>query len=122
MRQNEEPSQERKSTASNKQETMSNKSLAYTQEELKTLAHKFANILSGRKDAWGTLHGGCVKEPLKITHIIDHLSGKESLGSYPLLDDGTCKVAVVDFDFKVEKDRINKAEREAHRFAKKLFE
>src|SRR3989304_2158990 len=92
------------------------------QTNIANLARKFSTIFAGRTDARGTLLGGCVKESLNLQNFINHLTGEESLGCYPLLDDGTCKVACVDFDFKAEPDRIKKAEREARRFAHKLFE
>lgn len=90
--------------------------------DLQSLAKRFAAIFAGRKDAWGTLQGGCVKESLKLHHITKHLAGKESLGRYPLLQNGKCKWACIDFDFKSEPNREVKAERESRRFAKKLFE
>ena len=53
-------------------------------------ANLFAKIFAGRNDARGTFNGGCIKETVKIDHFINHLEGKESLGLYLLLDDGTC--------------------------------
>lgn len=90
--------------------------------DIENLASSFATVFAGRKDAWGTLEGRCVKEPLKLSHIIKHLEVNQSLGRYPLLNNGTCKWAVVDFDFKSHKDRVEIAEQTARRFAKKLFE
>lgn len=89
--------------------------------DLEKLAKSFATVFAGRMDAWGTLQGRCVKETLKPSHIINHIIGKESLGRYPLLSDGTCKWAVVDFDFKSYPNRVELAEKTARRFAKKTF-
>jgi hypothetical protein len=86
------------------------------------LASRFATIFEGRKDAWGKLEGGCIKESLTLSHVINHLQGVKSLGLYPLLDNATCKLVVVDFDFKSNPNRVELAEKEARRFAKKLFE
>jgi len=58
--------------------------------EFNSLACSFAKVFAGRRDARGTLNGGCIKETVKIDHFINHLEGKESLGLYLLLDDGTC--------------------------------
>jgi hypothetical protein len=89
---------------------------------IEILAQKFVTIFAGRKDAWGTPDGGCKKEPLKMSHVINHFKGTQSLGRYPLLNDGTCKWAVVDFDFKSHTNRVELAEKAARRFARKLFE
>lgn len=93
-----------------------------TQQEIKIVAEEFATIFAGRKDARGTLQGGCIRESVEDSHFIDHLTGKVSLGCYLLHNDGTCKAALVDFDFKSDPNRVELAEREARRFGKKLFE
>ncbi len=65
----------------------------------------FWHLFRGRVDAWGSVEGRCNKEQVIIAHYAEHLKGMESLGIYPLLDDGTCHFAAVDID---EKD-FNKA-------------
>jgi len=80
----------------------------------------FLRVFGGRKDCRGTIQGGCVKGNLKVSHVEHHLNGIESLGRYPLLDEGTCYWAVVDFDFKSEQDRKNLAEDNSKRFANEL--
>lgn len=68
-------------------------------------AKAFSSLFKGRKDAHGTEQGGCIKEKVTLEHYEKHLLGEESLGVYPLLDDGTCNFFAVDID---EKD-FNKA-------------
>jgi len=80
----------------------------------------FSRVFAGRKDCLGTLQGGCVKVKLKVSHFEHHLKGIESLGRYPLLDDGSCYWAVVDFDFKSKQDRKSLAEKNSKRFANEL--
>ena len=58
----------------------------------------FASLFKGRTDARGTMDGGCLKEPVTIQSYQRHLQGDESLGVYPLLDNGTCWFAAVDLD------------------------
>ena len=60
----------------------------------------FASLFKGRTDARGTMDGGCLKEPVTIQSYQRHLQGDESLGVYPLLDNGTCWFAAVDLDEK----------------------
>jgi len=84
------------------------------------LLNKFSKVFAGRKDCWGALEGRCVKQDLELSHIEYHLNGVESLGRYPLLDDGSCYWAVVDFDFKTEQDKKNLAEEHSKRFANEL--
>jgi len=84
------------------------------------VVNTFSRVFAGRKDCWGTLEGGCIKEDLKISHIENHLNGIEALGRYPLLNDGTCYWAVVDFDFKSEQDRISLAEKHSKSFVSEL--
>jgi len=86
-----------------------------------SIESKFINLFDGRKDVRGTIDGKSIKEPLGHIHITNHLFGDESLGVYPLLDNGTCKWAVVDFDFKTDPDRCINAEIEASKFTQKLF-
>lgn len=90
--------------------------------DLENWARSFATVFGGRRDARGTLPGGCVKEPLELSHIINHINGEESLGLYLLFDNGTCKAAVVDFDFKSQANRVELSEKTSRRVAKKLFE
>jgi len=90
--------------------------------DMNSQSERFIRIFAGRKDARGTIEGGCVRETLKMVHVHNHLEGKESLGRYPLLDDGTCRWAVVDFDFKRKTDRVELAEKASRKFANKLFE
>lgn len=90
--------------------------------DVDSLAKRFIKLFAGRKDARGTLEGGCIRETLKMDHAFNHLEGIESLGFYPLLDDGTSWWVVVDFDFKSKADRVELAEKASRRFAKKLFE
>jgi len=65
----------------------------------------FWDLFRGRNDVWGSVEGRANKEQVAIGHYAEHLTGKESLGIYPLLNDGTCHFAAVDVD---EKD-FNKA-------------
>ena len=80
----------------------------------------FLRVFGGRKDCRGTIQGGCVKGNLKVSHVEHHLNGIESLGRYPLLDEGTCYWAVVDFDFKSKHDRKSLAEKHSKRFITEL--
>jgi len=68
-------------------------------------AEAFQSLFRGRVDAWGSVEGKCNKEPVTFEHYSRHLEGEESLGIYPLLDDGTCYFFAIDLD---EKD-FNKA-------------
>ena len=65
----------------------------------------FQNLFRGRTDAHGTQEGGCIREKVTPEHYQKHLKGEESLGIYPLLDDGTCYFFAIDLD---ERD-FNKA-------------
>lgn len=65
----------------------------------------FSNLFRGRTDAWGSVEGRSNKEKVTRAHYERHLNGEESLGVYPLLDNGECHFFAVDLD---EKD-INKA-------------
>ena len=69
------------------------------------ICQAFSDLFKGRTDAWGSVEGRCNKEPVTPEHYSRHLKGKESLGIYPLLDDGTCYFFALDID---EKD-FNKA-------------
>jgi len=101
--------------------SMSSQAQSSIDIDMNSLAKRFIKVFAGRKDARGTLEGGCVREALKMVHVIDHLEGKESLGRYPLLDDGTSWWAVVDFDFKSSPNREELAEKEARKYAQALF-
>lgn len=65
-------------------------------------ALKFDLLFEGRRDVRGVLRSDgsieCVREVRRITHTSAHLDGRESLAVYPLMDDGTCRWACVDFD------------------------
>jgi len=89
---------------------------------MNNIESRFYNLLAGREDAWGTIDGKSIRETLEHKHIKNHLFGHESLGTYPLLDNGTCKFAVVDFDFKTDSDRCIHALMEARKFNSKLIE
>lgn len=69
------------------------------------VVNQFASLFKGRCDARGTQEGGCIREKVTPEHYEKHLKGDESLGIYPLLDDGTCFFFAIDLD---EKD-FNKA-------------
>ncbi|MBU1173187.1 MAG: hypothetical protein KKD44_26785, partial [Proteobacteria bacterium] len=60
----------------------------------------FRCLFKGREDAWGSVQGKCNKTPITNDHYERHLKGEESLGIYPLLDDGTCYFFAVDLDEK----------------------
>jgi len=60
----------------------------------------FWYLFRGRTDVWGSVGGRANKEQVTIAHYTEHLKGKESLGIYPLLDDGTCHFAAIDIDQK----------------------
>jgi len=62
------------------------------------IVNQFANLFKGRRDARGTEQGGCIREEITSRHYETHLDGKESLGIYPLLDDGTCYFFAIDID------------------------
>ena len=61
---------------------------------------RFANLFRGRSDAWGALHGESVKSPVTGKNYHEHLSGKVSLGVYPLLKNGSCWFGAVDVDIE----------------------
>jgi len=88
----------------------------------KDLVAKFRDLLSGREDCWGKVEGECVRENLGDSHYEKHLQGEKSLGIYPISDDGTCNLAVVDFDFKHDDESENKARACSEEFIKKLKE
>jgi len=67
----------------------------------KEVLEAFWYLFRGRTDAWGSVEGRANREQVAIAHYAEHLDGKESLGVYPLLDDGTCHFAAVDIDEKV---------------------
>lgn len=51
-----------------------------------SLVDQFATLFDGREDAWGALHGECVRSPITADLWHGHLYGKGSLGIYPLVD------------------------------------
>ncbi|MEQ9617820.1 MAG: AAA family ATPase [Deltaproteobacteria bacterium] len=84
------------------------------------LAIQFATLFRGREDAWGRLRGGCVREELNKSHYLRHLNGEESLGIYPVLDDGNCYFALFDLDFRSDPNAKKRAKKEARRLYIKL--
>ena len=60
----------------------------------------FCGLFRGRADVWGSVTGGSNKEEVTEKNYAAHLSGKTSLGIYPLLDDGTCHFFALDLDEK----------------------
>lgn len=84
------------------------------------ICRQFRELFPGREDCWGKLKGGCRREKLTEMHYLKHLKGEESLGIYPLLDDGTCKFAVIDFDFKDKEDKENLTRQNAERIIYEL--
>jgi hypothetical protein len=63
------------------------------------ILNTFAKLFSGRVDAFGSVFGACVKEPVSNQTYYRHLVGNLSVGIYPLLPDGTCRWGAVDIDF-----------------------
>lgn len=62
----------------------------------------FASLFKGRRDAYGLRHGESVREKVTLATYRRHLDGEVPTGIYPVLDDGTCHFAAVDFDRKSE--------------------
>ena len=60
----------------------------------------FRELYKGREDAWGSIEGKSNKEAVTNEHYKKHLQGEQSLGVYPLFDDGTCWFFVIDLDVK----------------------
>ncbi len=60
----------------------------------------FQSLFKGRSDARGIEAGGCIKEKVTLKHYENHLLGEESLGIYPLLDNGACHFFAIDLDEK----------------------
>lgn len=69
-----------------------------TRDQLRNLTDRFERLFTGRRDAWGALHGECVRQPVTQRSYFLHLIGKVSLGLYPLLDDATCRFGAIDLD------------------------
>lgn len=63
---------------------------------------RFARLFAGRTDAYGSLNrqGGSYQEkrPVTMATYRDHLDGRQSVGIYPLLNDGTATWLCWDFD------------------------
>lgn len=83
------------------------------------IVQEFANLFTGRNDAWGTYgpegKGQCIKEKVTIENYKAHLEGKKSLGVYPLLPDNTCKFFAIDLDEKnFEKAKAIRKELSSH--------
>ncbi|MEW6144128.1 MAG: hypothetical protein AB1598_03810 [Thermodesulfobacteriota bacterium] len=70
----------------------------YTRDQLRNITDRFERLFTGRRDAWGAVHGECVREPVSQRSYFLHLIGKVSLGVYPLLDNGTCRFGAIDID------------------------
>src|SRR3990167_9966810 len=70
----------------------------YPQDQLRNITDRFERLFPGRTDAWGALHGECIREPIIQRNYFLHLIGKVSLGIYPLLDDGMCLFGAIDID------------------------
>lgn len=70
----------------------------YTRGQLRNLTDRFERLFTGRTDAWGALHGECIRQQVMQRNYFLHLIGKVSLGIYPLLDDGTCRFGAIDLD------------------------
>ncbi|MBU0976355.1 hypothetical protein KJ918_06150 [Patescibacteria group bacterium] len=65
----------------------------------KTYLELFKNTFKGRNDAYGVAKGLCVKESLTDEVLLNHfMYGKEHVGVYPLLQDGTSYWIAIDFD------------------------
>lgn len=61
--------------------------------------HRFAELFSGRTDAYGTGQGRWVRQPVTFTEYVLHLEGHgPGLGIAPLRDDGTVSFAAIDLD------------------------
>jgi hypothetical protein len=71
---------------------------------------RFEAIFRGRRDIRGALHGECVKQSVTIKDYVKHLTGKESLGVYPLLQDGTCHWCAADVDVEDLKKAVQLVE------------
>lgn len=57
----------------------------------------FAALFRGRRDVYGTMEGGQVKEPITLEHYRKHLDGEQSLGVY-LVEGKTCYFFAIDID------------------------
>lgn len=64
----------------------------------KAILNAFASLFKGRTDAYGSVEGRCNKDAVTLEHYERHLDGKESLGIYPLLDNGNCNFFAFDID------------------------
>lgn len=60
----------------------------------------FQSLFQGRTDVWGSEEGRCNRVEVTEKLYQLHLEGKQSLGIYPLLDDGNCHFAAIDLDEK----------------------
>ena len=57
-------------------------------------------FMLGVTDAWGSIEGQCIKQPVTEKNYRDHLEARISLGCYMLLDSGECHFSVIDLDEK----------------------
>ncbi len=65
-----------------------------------SVVDSFGELFKGRTDVWGSVEGKANKEPVTHLKYRWHLEGKESLGIYPLLEDGLCHFFAIDIDVK----------------------
>lgn len=49
-----------------------------------TTVSRFMNLFHGRKDAYGSEEGGCVKQPVTQELFMRHFRGEEPIGIYPM--------------------------------------
>jgi hypothetical protein len=62
------------------------------------IGEAYRRLFAGRTDAYGIGEGGVVHAPLTPEIYRGHYQGESAIGVFPLLDDGTCRFAVVDID------------------------
>lgn len=68
----------------------------------------FAHLFYGRNDAWfDGDNNRCIRRPVTLQHFRRHLSGEQSIGTYPVLDNKTCRWGCIDLDS--EHDDFQKA-------------
>ncbi len=63
------------------------------------IARAFLGLFPGRRDAYGSHRGGCVKRPLTEAVVCAHLKGKGAgIGLYLMTDDNKVWMGVIDYD------------------------
>ena len=86
-----------------------NKEFAQT-PEIHVLAHMLSTRFIQRRDLYARqLDDGryfCVRKPLEETHLIAHLNGKLTLGTYVLDQDSQARFAVIDADDDLQLARL----------------